>query len=201
MVSSLKRKIRSGLNHTTKSRKKTKTVFGSLATVDALPWKTLSHTGGFENTDDGILELEEVDNIQVVYEETPEGKVAIFRVRCPRYGLALTLSDVQILDAPQIPASSRPSEDDKTADVSDMPDMSDEDMEECTPPNNPTRGLLPEWDIFELHDQLLRALHHRSFMKPTPIQSKALLPALRGKDVVGVAETVCTFPYLLPSNT
>jgi len=116
-------------------------------------------------------------------------------------GLAFTLSDVQILDAPQIPASSRLSEDDKTADVSDIPDISDEDIEECTPLNHPTRGLLPEWDIFELHDQLLRALHHRSFEKPTPIQSKALPPALRGKDVVGVAETVRILPYLLPSNT
>jgi ATP-dependent RNA helicase DDX24/MAK5 len=38
------------------------------------------------------------------------------------------------------------------------------------PPDRPTRGLLPEWDAFELHDQLIRALHHQSFTKPTPIQ-------------------------------
>jgi hypothetical protein len=84
MVSPLKRKIRFGLNHATKAHKKAKTIYGSLATVDALPWKTLSHTGGFGNADDGILELEEVDNVQVVYEETPEGKVATFRVCYPR---------------------------------------------------------------------------------------------------------------------
>ena len=84
MASSLKRKIRSGLNRATEAHKKAKIISGPLATVDALPWKTLSHTGGFGSTDDGILELEEVDNVQVVYEETPKGKVATFRVRCPR---------------------------------------------------------------------------------------------------------------------
>lgn len=115
--------------------------------------------------------------------------------------LALTLSDVQILDTPQIPTSSRLPEDDKTTDVSNFADMSDEDMEEYVPPNCSTRGMLPEWDIFQLHDQLLRALHHQSFAKPTPIQLKALPPALRGRDVVGVAETVRTRPHLLPSNT
>jgi len=116
--------------------------------------------------------------------------------------LTLTLSDIQRLDTPQIPtSSSRLPEDDKTTDVSDVPDTSDEDMEECAPPNFSTRGMLPEWDIFQLHDQLLRALHHQSFTKPTPIQSKALPPALRGRDVVGVAETVRTRPHLLPSNT
>jgi len=81
MVSSLKRKIRPALNRATKARNKAKTVSGPFATVDALPWKTLSQTGGFGDTDDGILELEEVDDVQVVYEETPEGKFATFRVR------------------------------------------------------------------------------------------------------------------------
>lgn len=114
--------------------------------------------------------------------------------------LALTLSDVQRLDTPQIPTSSRLPEDDKTTEVSDAPDTSDADMEECAPPNCLTRGMLPEWDIFQLHDQLLRALHHQSFTKPTPIQSKALPPALRGRDVVGVAETVRTHPHLLPQT-
>ena len=81
MVPSLKRKIRSEFKHATKARKKAKTDFGSLATIDALPWRTLSHTG---TDDDGIFELEEVDNVQVVYEETPEGRVATFRVSCSR---------------------------------------------------------------------------------------------------------------------
>jgi hypothetical protein len=109
--------------------------------------------------------------------------------------LGLALSDVQILDAPQIPTSSRLPEGDKTAGLSNVLDTPDEDIEQRTPPNHSTRGLLPEWDFFELHEQLLRALHHQSFTKPTPIQSKALPPALRGRDVVGVAETVRTRPH------
>jgi len=85
MASSLKRKIHSELKHATKARKKAKTVSRSSATVDALPWKTLSHIGVFGSTDDdGILELEEVDNVQVVYEETPEGRVTTFKVCHPR---------------------------------------------------------------------------------------------------------------------
>ena len=85
MVPSLKRKVRSGLNSATKARKTAKTISGSLTTFDTLPWKTLSHTGGFESVDDGIFGLEEVENVQVIYEETPEGKVATFRVRCSRF--------------------------------------------------------------------------------------------------------------------
>lgn len=81
MVSPLKRKIRSGLNHGTKSHKKAKTGSGPLVAVDALPWKRLSHPGVFGNADDTILELEEVDNVQVIYEETPKGRVATFEVR------------------------------------------------------------------------------------------------------------------------
>lgn len=85
MVSSLKRKIRSEFKRTTKARKKARTDSRSSATIDALPWKTLSHAGVFGNVDDdGILELEEVDDVQVVYEETPGGRVATFKVRCPR---------------------------------------------------------------------------------------------------------------------
>jgi len=85
MVSSLKRKIHSELKHATKARKNAKIVSGSSATVNALPWKTLSHAGIFGNTDDdGILELEEVDNVQVVYEETAEGRVTTFKVCHPR---------------------------------------------------------------------------------------------------------------------
>ncbi|KAF9652598.1 DEAD-domain-containing protein [Thelephora ganbajun] len=73
-------------------------------------------------------------------------------------------------------------------------------MEEDVPPSHSTRRLLLEWDTFELHDQLLRALHHQSFTKPTPIQLKALPPALQGRDVVGVAETGSgkTLAYGLP---
>lgn len=85
MVSSLKRKIRSEFKHASKPRKKAKTGSRSLATVNSLPWKTISHAGVFGNThDDGVFELEEVDNVQVVYGETPKGRVATFKVCSPQ---------------------------------------------------------------------------------------------------------------------
>lgn len=59
-------------------RKKVKTQHLSL---DNLPWKSLHRPGvaGF-NGDDGILELEEVEGVEVVYEETEGGRVARFNV-------------------------------------------------------------------------------------------------------------------------
>lgn len=113
--------------------------------------------------------------------------------------LAPPSSDVQILDAPHPAASSRLPEDDGTVDIPSAPGMSGEDTEGVIPQNRPTRGLLPEWDAFGLHDQLMRALCYQSFTKPTPIQLKALPPALQGRDVVGVAETVRS--YLVPLHT
>jgi hypothetical protein len=62
------------------SRKKAK--LKSSSTVDSLPWKSVSHlptAGNFED-DDGILELEEVENIEVVYEDTQAGRVIKFNV-------------------------------------------------------------------------------------------------------------------------
>jgi hypothetical protein len=49
--------------------------------ADSLPWKAVSRpteaSMGFE---DGILELEEVDNVEVIYEETEGGKITRFNV-------------------------------------------------------------------------------------------------------------------------
>lgn len=63
------------------SRKKAKTQH---RTADALPWKTVSRPvdAGLDG-DDGILELEEVDDVEVVYEETEAGRVVKFNVRIP----------------------------------------------------------------------------------------------------------------------
>ena len=52
-------------------------------------------------------------------------------------------------------------------------------------------ALLPKWRSFSLHPHLLQVLHKNSFTSPTPIQSQALPFALSGRDVIGVAETVC----------
>lgn len=62
------------------SRKKVKVQHRS---ADDLPWKTVSRPqeaglGG----DDGILEFEEIEGVEVVYEETEGGKVARFNVSC-----------------------------------------------------------------------------------------------------------------------
>jgi ATP-dependent RNA helicase DDX24/MAK5 len=49
--------------------------------VDGLPWKTVnrpSETG--LDGDDGILDLEEVENVEVVYEDTERGRVMKFNV-------------------------------------------------------------------------------------------------------------------------
>ena len=50
--------------------------------IDDLTWKDISHpnASGFEG-DDGFLEIEEVDNIEVIYEETDNGRIATFKVR------------------------------------------------------------------------------------------------------------------------
>ncbi len=53
-------------------------------------------------------------------------------------------------------------------------------------------GQLPEWAAFNLHPLIARSLHKQNFSNPTPIQKSALPAALKGKDVVGIAETVCS---------
>ena len=60
-------------------RKKAKTEHLSL---HDLPWTTLRRpqVAGLDG-DDGILELEEVEGVEVVYEETEGGRVARFIVR------------------------------------------------------------------------------------------------------------------------
>lgn len=61
-------------------------------------------------------------------------------------------------------------------------------------------NLLPDWHPFDFHPRLLRTLYSQHFIRPTPIQKEALPSALKGKDVVGVAETGSgkTLAYGLP---
>lgn len=115
--------------------------------------------------------------------------------------LALVLSDTQMLDPPQLATPSQLPDDGDTLDVPEVPGMPGGDTEELKPKSCHARGLLPEWDAFGLHDQLIRALCHQSLTKPTPIQVKALPLALRGRDVVGVAETVRSRLVLFLINT
>jgi ATP-dependent RNA helicase DDX24/MAK5 len=72
----LKRKVPA---HPGASRKRAKVTHHS---ADDLPWKSVfrpkeAGMGG----DEGILEFEEVDDVEVVYEETEHGKVVKFNVR------------------------------------------------------------------------------------------------------------------------
>ena len=50
--------------------------------LDGLSWRPVvrTHVAGLD-FDEGLLELEEVDGVQVVYEQTANGRVAKFLVR------------------------------------------------------------------------------------------------------------------------
>ncbi|KAL1949173.1 hypothetical protein VTO73DRAFT_10979 [Trametes versicolor] len=132
---------------------------------------------------DGFLDLEEVDDVEVVYEETEGGKVIRFKVKGPTEDQEDAM-DVQ--DTPGEP-SGAPVE---KLDVDMLPD----------PITFDSATLLPAWDTFQLHPQLARSLYARKFTEPTPIQAQTLPLALKNRDVVGVAETGSgkTLAYGLP---
>ena len=77
-----KRKIKHDTQSKRKKQKKGISATCIVDSVDALPWRTVARPSetGFEG-DDGILMLEEVDDVEIVYEETENGKVAKFKVR------------------------------------------------------------------------------------------------------------------------
>ncbi|KAG6377615.1 ATP-dependent RNA helicase [Boletus reticuloceps] len=156
--------------------KKIKVQHGSL---DKLPWKSVARpVETVLDGDDGILELEEVDNVEVVYEEKDGGKVIKFNV----------------LQPPDITAI-----DESSAADGEPPASLTEDPQQSTTASFDA-ALLPKWRPFSLQPQLLQVLHMKSFTTPTPIQSRALPFALSNRDVVGVAETGSgkTLAYGLP---
>jgi hypothetical protein len=61
-------------------------------------------------------------------------------------------------------------------------------------------NLLPAWHSFALHPQLYAAIYSKNFVSPTPIQSQTIPRAISGRDVVGVAETVSLYHFLLPAS-
>ncbi|KAJ6470650.1 ATP-dependent RNA helicase [Mycena vitilis] len=148
-------------------------------TADALPWKVVARPaeagmGG----DDGILELEEVDDVEVLYEETEGGRLVIFNVAEPS-------ADV---------SEPGPAE----GSVSDRSPDPDDTVYEPEPFDSV--NLLPNWHSYSLHPQLLKVLHAKGFLSPTPIQSAAIPFAMSDRDVVGVAQTGSgkTLAYGLP---
>lgn len=148
--------------------------------ADELPWKTVARP--FEagmGGDEGIMELEEVEGVEVVYETTDGGRVARFNV------LANKSDD----DAAEQEVEHKSDEE-----RDDSPILVDEILA------FDSENLLPNWHKYSLHPQLSRALHAKSFLSPTPIQEAALPMALAGRDVIGVAQTGSgkTLAYGLP---
>ncbi|KAJ3559382.1 hypothetical protein NM688_g382 [Phlebia brevispora] len=175
-------------------RKKAKTEHLS---VDDLPWKVVSHKqeAGLHTALEGVMELEEVDGVEVVYEETEAGKVAKFNV-CTHFAAAglANLNSVQVVEnAPHGRGAAKDS-------LHGPSTVSESETEEDVEDGFDSKSLLPNWHGFSLHSRLLRSLHSQGFTTPTPIQSRALPAASKGKDVVGVAETGSgkTLAYGLP---
>ncbi|OSD01508.1 DEAD-domain-containing protein [Trametes coccinea BRFM310] len=137
---------------------------------------------------EGFLDLEEVDDVDVVYEETEAGKVARFKVK-------------GVESEPRADAEDEAEEPfEKVGESSEMP-LEKMDVDTLPEPVSfDAKRLLPAWDAFHLHPQLGRALYAKKFTDPTPIQAQTLPLALKGKDVVGVAETGSgkTLAYGLP---
>ncbi|KAG1753535.1 ATP-dependent RNA helicase [Suillus paluster] len=173
-LSLVKRKAKAGPSA---SRKRLKIQYTSL---DGLPWKTVPRPRetGLDG-DDGVLELEEVENVEVVCEDTKGGRVMKFNVLEP------SSKKKKILEGSE-----------HEADMS-----SSAGLEPLIPSVSfDSESLLPHWHGFCLHSHLLHVLHSRGFSTPTPIQAKSLPIALNGRDVVGVAETGSgkTLAYGLP---
>ncbi|GLB42109.1 putative major facilitator superfamily protein [Lyophyllum shimeji] len=173
-----KRKVR---DKSSATRKKVKTRH---ATLDELPWKSVTRPqiAGLDG-DDGILDLEEVEGVEVVYEETEGGKLLKFKVieadDTPES--KETLSEGSQNGHPEAEAE-------EVASVEDVEDTFD------------SAELLPEWHQFSLHPLLLKVLYSKGFKSPTPIQAASLPFALADRDVVGVAQTGSgkTLAYGLP---
>ncbi|KZS98247.1 DEAD-domain-containing protein [Sistotremastrum niveocremeum HHB9708] len=171
-------------------------------TADELPWKKVARSsaaGVGEN--EGMLLLEEIDGVDVVYEGSGEGKVVRFNMT----------KEPVMAEAGDESGSEEWNGIDETTLQAD-PEALDAPAESHSPlPVNPTASpsdgesdfdvdQLPEWQPFGLHPLLLKSLNAQTFITPTPIQSAALPQAILGKDVVGVAQTGSgkTLAYGLP---
>ncbi|KAG1747358.1 ATP-dependent RNA helicase [Suillus lakei] len=170
----VKRKAKAGPSASIKRLKMQHTSF------DGLPWKAVrrpTETG--LDGDDGILELEEVENVEVVYEDTEGGRIMKFNVLEPSNKTAKATEGSEHEADMLFSASSELL----------SPSVSFD-----------SKSLLPNWHAFCMHSHLLQVLHSRGLATPTPIQAQSLPIALNGRDVVGVAETGSgkTLAYGLP---
>lgn len=127
--------------------------------------------------DDGILELEEVDDVEVVYQDTDGGRVVTFNV-----------------------VDKEPNAEESASDSEAAQEVTLSNEEVHKPEPFDSINLLPNWHSHALHPQLLKVLYFKEFLSPTPIQSAAIPFALSDRDVVGVAQTGSgkTLAYGLP---
>ncbi|EMD35512.1 hypothetical protein CERSUDRAFT_139322 [Gelatoporia subvermispora B] len=175
-------------------RKKAKTVH---QTADELAWKTVARPreADFGAGYEALLDLEEVDNVEVVYEATEAGKVVRFKAASKEEQEVLCENEETQLDVSEYFSAGE-----EVAAVV-APSMDEPNNEDATqvPPFD-VENLLPNWREFSLHPQLNRAVYAQKFSKPTPIQAEALPLAMQGRDIVGVAETGSgkTLAYGLP---
>ncbi|KAH7103887.1 DEAD-domain-containing protein [Auriculariales sp. MPI-PUGE-AT-0066] len=169
---SLKRKAR---GHRFPAAKRTKR-----ATLHELAWRSVARPSeaGLDEYGD-VLELEEVEGVDVIYEGDGDFKVAKF----------------QVAESSQPRQSGRKPAKESTDDERDQPAALPEPFVTTF-----DATLLPAWSSLNLHPQLAATLYSQSFKEPTAIQSSALPPALAGRDVIGVAETGSgkTLAYGLP---
>ncbi|KAG6841095.1 hypothetical protein C0991_001902 [Blastosporella zonata] len=176
---------RKNLDKPSSTRKKIKTQH---RTLDELAWKTVvrPQEAGLDG-DDGILELEEIEGVDVIYEEGAGGRVIKFAVA--------ENEDVPEADEPISGVSNDADEVQGT-----IPEPVDESPVEEVPETFDSAELLPNWHNFTLHPRLLKSLYSRGFKSPTPIQAASLPVALSDRDVVGVAQTGSgkTLAYGLP---
>ncbi|KAF5392731.1 hypothetical protein D9757_000998 [Collybiopsis confluens] len=154
---------------------------------DNLPWKTVSRPveSGLDG-DDGILELEEVEGVSIIYEETDRGRVARFNANLlKKLGQVIDVDD----DDDEVKLEKQ-----AVVEIDNQDDTVFEEVSFDCP------ELLPEWHSYGLHPLLAKNLHQNAFLSPTPIQKAALPVALQHKDVIGVAQTGSgkTLAYGLP---
>lgn len=155
--------------------------------VDDLPWHTVARPSEAALDDYGdVIELEEVEGVDIVYEGEGDGKVARFQIveNGKKKGKAQASQDSDVEGARE----------------SDGEEEEGQELPEPFVTAFDTKGQLPEWAPFALHPQLAAALHHQKFTSPTSIQARAIPKAIEGRDIIGVAETGSgkTLAYGLP---
>lgn len=55
--------------------------------------------------------------------------------------------------------------------------------------NQSSEFLIKNWDDFNIKPELLRGIYCMGFENPSPIQQKAILPIVHGKDIIGQAQS------------